>query len=145
MTGDHRRPRCVRHPSEERNSDTKVRGCGDEAPIRSGEIGARARRSGSVRRSGALARGWRGAFGLPAGVLAVHQLRYLLAYGARAGHELTAHGDTYVGVAVPLVIVALGVPVAAVLSRLTRAWSGDDGAGEGRRRWWSLWLTATVL
>jgi hypothetical protein len=64
---------------------------------------------------------------------------------ARAGHELTAHGDTYVGVAVPLVIVALGVPVAAVLSRLTRAWSGDDGAGEGRRRWWSLWLTATVL
>jgi hypothetical protein len=78
-------------------------------------------------------------------VLAVHQFRYLLAYGAHAGHELTVHGDTYVGLAVPLVIVALGVPVAAVLSRVARAWRGDGGAAVGRRPWWSLWLTATVL
>jgi hypothetical protein len=86
---------------------------------------------------------WRAALALPAGVLAVHQLRYLLAYGAGAGHVLRAHGDTYVPVAFPAVALLLAAASIATLARLAR---GSRDLGADRRPWWSIWLrTAAVL
>jgi hypothetical protein len=88
---------------------------------------------------------WRGALALPAGVLAVHQLRYVLAYGAGAGHELRAHGDTYVGSAVPVVALLLAVASIGALLRFATAWRDGEQVPAKRRRWWSMWLTTMLV
>ena len=79
---------------------------------------------------------------LPLAALAVHDLRYRLAYGGDAGHELVRHGHAYLGIAKPLVGVLFALIVAELLARLARAWR----VGEVGERTWSrgrLWLFAT--
>jgi hypothetical protein len=63
---------------------------------------------------------------LAVGALTLHQLRYLLAYGERAGAELERQGHSYLEVGAPLLVaVAAAVLVASVvvpaLVRLTPA------------------------
>jgi hypothetical protein len=58
------------------------------------------------------------------GALAVHQLRYELAFGDRAGHVLAADGHTYLaGILPPLVAVSVATALAATL---VRALGGRD-------------------
>jgi hypothetical protein len=79
---------------------------------------------------------------LPLAALAVHDLRYRLAYGGDAGHELARQGHAYLGIAKPLVGVLFALVVAELLARLARAWR----VGEVDERAWSrgrLWLFAT--
>jgi len=63
---------------------------------------------------------------LSAGAYAVHQVRYLLVFGADAGRQLDAQGHGYLVGVVPLIAMVLGFAVAQVLWRaLTcrgRAW-----------------------
>ena len=57
-------------------------------------------------------------------MLAVHQLRYLLAYGSRASRQLSAHGDHYVATATLAVVVPLVAELALGLARLRVARRG---------------------
>jgi hypothetical protein len=69
-------------------------------------------RQGSIPRSAAL---------IALAALAVHQLRYLLAYGSTAHEELSRQGHAYLAQAIPLLI---GFAAAALLAGLVRAASG---------------------
>jgi hypothetical protein len=82
---------------------------------------------------------------LPGGVLAVHELRYLLAYGAHAGTELDAHGDTYVGTASLAAVLLLVIPAAGVAGRVIQARRGAAAARGRAMRPWQSWLVWTGL
>jgi hypothetical protein len=58
---------------------------------------------------------------LGAGSAAVHQLRYAIAYGDGAPHQLAAHGHGYLDVALPGVAIATILVLAAGLMRVARA------------------------
>jgi hypothetical protein len=80
---------------------------------------------------------------LPLAALAVHDLRYRLAYGADAGHELERQGHAYLGIAKPIVGVLCALVAAELVARLARAWR----VGEADARTWSrgrLWASATA-
>ncbi len=64
---------------------------------------------------------------LPLAALGVHQLRYRLAFGDEAGHELAAQGHTYLASLTPLLALAAAAGAAELLVRLARAWRGGDG------------------
>jgi hypothetical protein len=93
---------------------------------------------------GRFPRGIWGALVFPAAVLAVHQLRYLLAYGSRAGSELSEHGDHYVAAAT--VITGTLVLVALVIG-LGRLVASSRGSSHPRlaKPLWLLWLGLTLL
>jgi hypothetical protein len=78
-------------------------------------------------------------------VLAVHQLRYALAYGSQAAAQLSAHGDHYVTAATAisgaLVAVALGLGVLRLLA--TRR--GRARVEIARAPLWLLWLGLTLV
>jgi hypothetical protein len=78
---------------------------------------------------------------LAAGALGLHQLRYSLAYGGDAGHELRAQGHAYLGPVTAAVVAVLiltlsvglhrlasGVVSVAPRRRLLRIWAGAAGA-----------------
>jgi hypothetical protein len=79
---------------------------------------------------------------IAAGALAVHELRYLLAYGDRSGAEVAAQGHAYLASVTTVVAAALVVMVATLIARLA---SGARAAGDASipspRR---LWATATI-
>jgi hypothetical protein len=80
---------------------------------------------------------------LPLAALAVHDLRYRLAYGGDAGRELARQGHAYLGIAKPLVGVLCALAAAEMVARLARAWR----IGEAAERNWSrsrLWALATA-
>jgi hypothetical protein len=82
---------------------------------------------------------------VPAAALVVHQLRYSLAYGARANAELTAQGHSYLHSLVPWTILAVGLAATSFLRRLAHAArTGDEGRAS--RSFTALWsLTAAGL
>jgi hypothetical protein len=80
----------------------------------------------------------------PAAVLAVHQLRYLLAFGSHAGSELTARGDRYVPSAAVVAGALVAVSVGVGLLRLVAAARGRSGLAIARAPLWLLWLGLTV-
>jgi hypothetical protein len=61
---------------------------------------------------------------VPAGALAVHQLRFLLAFGAGANAQLARQGHSYLHSLVPWIVLLLGVGVGAFLRALGRALGG---------------------
>jgi hypothetical protein len=58
---------------------------------------------------------------VPAAALLVHQLRYTLAYGSRAGSELGAQGHSYLHSLVPWIVLAVGVAGSRFLRDLVSA------------------------
>lgn len=62
---------------------------------------------------------------VPAAALAVHQLRFLLAFGTRASAELTATGHSYFHSLVPWIVLLLGLSIGMFLWRLGRVLSGS--------------------
>jgi hypothetical protein len=87
---------------------------------------------------------WRGAALLPLGTLAVHQLRYVLAYGSDAGRELVSNGDTYIHSVLPMCLGLLLLPAGALVGHLAQAWrrgnAGDRGLSPRQ-----LWTVVTAL
>ena len=61
---------------------------------------------------------------MPAGAFAVHQLRYWLAYGHRAGSELAAQGHSYLHSVVPWIVLLIAFAVGTFLVALGRALGG---------------------
>lgn len=81
---------------------------------------------------------------VPAAALVVHQLRYMLAYGSRAGAELASQGHSYLHSLVPWMILALGVPLSSFLRRAVRAARSGDAGRLSAIRPSLLWGATTV-
>jgi hypothetical protein len=81
----------------------------------------------------------------PASVLAVHELRYVLAYGSRAGSELSAHGDHYVTTAAVVTGALVGLAMAVGVVRLLATSRGQGSLAVPRVPVWLLWLGLTLL
>ena len=89
-----------------------------------------------------LARGWlRAAALLYVAGLAVHQLRYRLAYGHDAGHELAAQGHAYLNFATPVAALLLAAAAGQLLTQLVRA---ERRREIRRRRWLISWAAASA-
>jgi len=77
---------------------------------------------------------------MPAGAFAVHQLRYWLAYGKRAGVELTAQGHSYLHSGVPWIVLLIALAVGSFLVALGRALSGGGSLPRYTFSFAALWL-----
>jgi hypothetical protein len=77
---------------------------------------------------------------LAAGALAVHELRYALAYGEHAGREASAQGHAYLTVLIPVIVLAALFAAAQALLRFAGGPAGDDRT----RRFVRLWLGCTL-
>jgi len=69
---------------------------------------------------------------VPAAALAVHQLRYWLAYGSSANAQLAAQGHSYLHSLAPWTVLALGIGTTLFLRRLARTLGA--GTVESRSR-----------
>lgn len=79
---------------------------------------------------------------MPAAVLTVHQLRYLLAFGGGTGQELEKEGHQYLSALAAPIAMSVAIVVGLFVARLASAWregEGDDGVP--RRSFLRLALT----
>jgi hypothetical protein len=81
-------------------------------------------------------------FLMPVGAVAVHQLRYLLAYGSDAGRELAEQGDSYVHSLTPWLVAAVAVAIGATIAHWVA--SPRPGRNAKRRPLWQVWALASV-
>jgi hypothetical protein len=81
---------------------------------------------------------------VPAAALAVHQLRYLLAFGGSASLELERQGHSYLHSLVPWIVLLIGVAVGGFLRSLGRALSGQTSAPRFTLSLAGLWLACSV-
>jgi hypothetical protein len=92
---------------------------------------------------------WRGAFAalmMPVATAAVHQLRYVVAYGGHAGRVLSRQGDGYVAPLIPWLIGISALGLGGLLLLAARALCAPLSAKVWpRRRLTVLWAGATVV
>lgn len=81
---------------------------------------------------------------VPAAALAVHQLRYVLAFGGNASLELERQGHSYLHSLVPWIVLLIGVAVGGFLCSLGRALSGQTSAPRFTLSLGGLWLVCWV-
>jgi hypothetical protein len=81
---------------------------------------------------------------MPVAALAVHQLRYLLAYGPKGSSELAATGHSYLDSLTPWLVLLLALGVGGFLGRLARAWRAGEDGGPQHRGALGVWLAATA-
>lgn len=93
---------------------------------------------GADRRS--AVRGLARAAVVPAAAVAVHQLRYWLAFGSSAGIELQRQGHSYLHSLAPWIVVALAWAAGGFLSALGRALNGHTSAPRYGLSLFGLWL-----
>jgi hypothetical protein len=79
----------------------------------------------------------------PAAAFAVHQLRYQLAYGHRAGAALSASGHGYLTSLAPWIAVLLALAAGSFLARVARAAAGRAGS-RPERAFGTLWALSSV-
>ncbi|HEX6459829.1 MAG TPA: hypothetical protein VF032_12985 [Thermoleophilaceae bacterium] len=92
--------------------------------------------------------GWRIRAGalIALGALGVHDIRYLLAYGSGAGHELSLQGHGYLRLATPLVAGLVVLAAAAFAARVMRAYAvGEEGERRALPSTRRLWGFASAL
>jgi hypothetical protein len=81
---------------------------------------------------------------LPVGAFAVHQLRYLLAFGGRAGLELREQGHSYLHSLVPWIVLMLAIAIGGFLCALGRAWGGRRSLSRYTVSFVALWLICSA-
>ena len=81
---------------------------------------------------------------MPAGAFAVHQLRYWLAYGNRAGVELAAQGHSYLHSVVPWIVLLIALAVGTFLLALGRALGGGGSLPRYTLSFAALWLSCAA-
>jgi hypothetical protein len=96
-------------------------------------MGSRAGRRSGVRGS------WQVAL-LPPAAFAVHQLRYLLAYGGAAGGELQRTGHSYLHSLVPWLVMLIALATGCFLRSVGRAFSGKTSRAGFTLSFAGLWL-----
>jgi hypothetical protein len=82
---------------------------------------------------------------LPPAAFAVHQLRYMLAFGSGASLELQRSGHAYMHSVVPWLVVALALAAGVFLKALGRALAGQTSAPRYTVTLTGLWLTCTAV
>ncbi len=91
-----------------------------------------------------LVRGLTQAALLPPAAFAVHELRYLLAFGGGAGAELQRTGHSYLHSLVPWLVLALSLVIGGFLRALGRAFSGQRSAARYTMSFVGLWLVCAA-
>ncbi len=81
---------------------------------------------------------------LPPAAFAVHQLRYLLAYGGSAGVELQRTGHSYLHSLVPWLVLLIGLAAGVFLRALGRAFAGQTSAPRYTLSLAGLWLVCSA-
>jgi len=81
---------------------------------------------------------------VPAAALAVHQLRFLLAFGGGAGLQLGRSGHSYLHSAVPWIVLLIGVAVGAFLWALGAALEGQRSAPRYTLSLAGLWVVCST-
>jgi hypothetical protein len=71
---------------------------------------------------------------MPAAVLTVHQLRYLLAFGGGSGRELEKEGHQYLSALAAPIAMLVAIVVGLFLARLASAWSEGEADPATARR-----------
>jgi hypothetical protein len=72
---------------------------------------------------------------------AVHQLRFVLAFGSGAGAELKETGHSYLHSVVPWIMLVVGLSVGVFLWSLSRAVAGKRSETKPGLSFFALWLT----
>lgn len=93
---------------------------------------------------GAAARAAVSACLLPAGAVAVHQLRYWAAYGSSAPAELLRQGHSYLHSLAPWIAVLAAVAAGAFLRALGRALGGASPPARQALSFAALWLSSSA-
>lgn len=70
---------------------------------------------------------------MPAAVLTVHQLRYLLAFGGGTGQELEKEGHQYLSALAAPIAMSVAILVGLFVVRLASTWREGEGGAAGRR------------
>jgi hypothetical protein len=78
---------------------------------------------------------------LAAGAVAIHQLRYAIAYGDGASHALAVHNHSYFEFALPAVATVFVVALAGLLVRVAHGRSAAPGR---RMSFVTLWLACAL-
>jgi hypothetical protein len=81
---------------------------------------------------------------VPAGALAVHQLRFLLAFGGGANAQLARQGHSYLHSLVPWIVLWLGVAVGGFLRALGRALGGHRSVPRYTLSLAALWAACSA-
>ena len=81
---------------------------------------------------------------MPAAALAVHQLRYFLAFGPKGSSELAESGHSYLHSLAPWLVLALALGAGAFVGALGRAFRSGEAGSCSRRGLLGLWLAATL-
>jgi hypothetical protein len=81
---------------------------------------------------------------LPPAAFAVHQLRYMLAFGGHAGIELERTGHSYLHSVVPWLVVLLALAVGAFLRSLGRAFAGQTSPVGFTLSLGAMWFACSV-
>lgn len=81
---------------------------------------------------------------VPAAAFAVHQLRYLLAFGGGASVELARQGHSYLHSAVPWIVLSIGLAVGGFLAALGRAMAGHTSAPRFTLSFAALWVVCSA-
>ncbi|HTW11839.1 MAG TPA: hypothetical protein VME01_03770 [Solirubrobacteraceae bacterium] len=81
---------------------------------------------------------------LPPAAFAVHQLRYWLAYGSRAGIELERTGHSYLHSVVPWLILLLALTIGVFLRALGRAFAGHRSPARFTLSLTAMWLVCSA-
>lgn len=81
---------------------------------------------------------------MPAGAFAVHQLRYWLAFGNRAGLVLVAQGHSYLHSLVPWIVLLIALACGAFLVTLGRALGGGGSLPRYTLSFAGLWLVCAA-
>jgi hypothetical protein len=81
---------------------------------------------------------------LPPAAFAVHQLRYMLAFGSSAGIELQRTGHSYLHSVVPWLILLIALAAGAFLAAVGRAFAGHTSLPRYTLSFAALWLTCSA-
>jgi len=81
---------------------------------------------------------------VPAAAFAVHQLRFVLAFGGRASAELADTGHSYLHSVVPWIVLLVGLSVGAFLWTVGRAVSGGRSTSRRTASFLVLWLVCAA-
>jgi hypothetical protein len=81
---------------------------------------------------------------LPPAAFAVHQLRYMLAFGSSAGIVLHRTGHSYLHSLAPWLVAALAIAAGLFLQALGRAFAGHTSARSYGATLLGLWLTCSA-
>jgi len=101
------------------------------------------RRAGGWRRLSGVPASLRGAALLPGAALAVHQLRYELAFGAHADQRLAAQGHAYLASLTPWIVLLAGLAIGGSLGRLASRAARARARG-ARGSLVGVWVAATL-